>query len=78
MEKTVISKDQQDVLKVESMTQAFNSKDIDGVMSSYRAGAMVIFEPETPVADYDQLREMFLGAFTISPKFEFHRAMKSL
>ncbi|WP_181899542.1 YybH family protein [Flagellimonas nanhaiensis] len=72
MEKTVISTDQQDVLDaVESMTLAFNSKDIEGVMSSYRAGALVIFEPENPVTDHNQLREMFLGAFTISPKFEY-------
>ncbi len=72
MQKTVISEDQQDVLNaIEAMTQSFNSKDIEGVMSSYEKDAVVIFEPETPVTDFNALKEMFLGAFTLNPKFEY-------
>lgn len=72
MQTTEISKDQQDVLNaIESMTQSFNGKDIEGVMSSYQSGALVIFEPESPVTDFKQLQEMFLGAFSINPKFEY-------
>jgi ketosteroid isomerase-like protein len=72
MQTTEISKDQQDVLNaVESMTKSFNGKDIEGVMSSYQSGALVIFEPESPVTDTEQLRDMFLGAFSIDPIFEY-------
>ncbi len=72
MQTQEISKDQQDVLKaIESMTQSFNSKDIEGIMSSYQSGALVIFEPKTMVTDFKTLKEMFLGAFSINPKFEY-------
>ncbi|MEM9649651.1 MAG: DUF4440 domain-containing protein [Bacteroidota bacterium] len=72
MMKTSISKEQQEVLyAIESMTKSFNNKDIDGVMSSYEDGALVIFEPETPVRDPKILEEMFLGAFSINPQFAY-------
>ncbi|WP_165614921.1 YybH family protein [Flagellimonas flava] len=72
MMKTSISKEQQEVLyAIESMTKSFNDKDIDGVMSSYEDGALVIFEPETPVRDVKILKEMFLGAFGINPQFAY-------
>ena len=69
---TTISKDEQAVLNaVAHMTESFNSGDIEGVMSSYQADALVIFEPETRISDLKQLREMFLAAFAINPKFEY-------
>ncbi len=72
MQSTTISKEQQEVLNaVESMTKSFNSKDINGVMSSYEKGALVIFEPESPVYDHKVLREMFQAAFAINPQFEY-------
>lgn len=72
MQTKTISKDQQDVLNaIESMIQSFNNKDIEGVMASYETGALVIFEPETRVTDFKILKEMFLGAFSINPKFEY-------
>lgn len=72
MQANTISKEEQEVLTaVETMTQAFNGKDIDGVMSSYQTDALVIFEPKTPIRYSDALREMFLAAFEINPKFEY-------
>lgn len=72
MMKKTQSKAHQEVLQaIESMTHAFNNRDIKGVMSSYEDGAMVIFEPETSVTDAKVLREMFLGAFAINPQFQY-------
>ncbi|MEP3386422.1 MAG: hypothetical protein ABJN84_17790 [Flavobacteriaceae bacterium] len=72
MQTETISKEQQDVLStIESMTQSFNDKDIEGVMTSYESGALVVFEPNTKISDFTVLREMFLGAFQINPKFEY-------
>ncbi|WP_161992014.1 YybH family protein [Flagellimonas algicola] len=69
---TTISKEEQAVLgAIASMTKSFNNADIDGVMSSYQEGALVVFEPEMRVTDKKQLREMFLAAFAIKPQFEY-------
>ena len=56
---------------IETMTDAFHKGDINGVMASYESGALVNFEPETPVRDEQVLREMFQGIFQINPKFVF-------
>ena len=36
---------------VQKMTKAFHNHDIEGVMASYAPGAVVVFEPEKPIAD---------------------------
>nr|WP_299388436.1 DUF4440 domain-containing protein [Allomuricauda sp.] len=70
--KEAILQDEKAVLQaVETMTKSFNGKDIEGVMSSYHEGALVIFEPETPVRDHKTLKQMFLAAFAINPQFEY-------
>ncbi len=56
---------------IEAMTRAFENKDIKGVMSSYESEATVVFEPGAPVSDMNQVREMFIGTFSINPKFVF-------
>ncbi|WP_431128043.1 YybH family protein [Flagellimonas flava] len=69
---TTISKEEQAVLgAVASMTKSFNNADIEGVMSSYQEGALVVFEPEMRVTNKKQLRELFLAAFAIKPQFEY-------
>ena len=72
MTKTTIKTEELKVLKaVESMTEAFHNKDIEGVMASYEPTVTVVFEPEQPISDRAVLREMFLNAFMINPKFTY-------
>lgn len=67
-----MTEDQQDVLAVvERMTAAFHKGDIDGVMASYEDTATIVFEPGNPVSDPAVLREMFLGMFTMNPRFDY-------
>lgn len=64
--------EQDKVLKaVESMTSAFHKGDIDGVMNSYENAATVMFEPGVPVTDVEVIKQMFQGAFTLNPQFEY-------
>lgn len=71
-EETTMTEDQKTALsQVESMTAAFHRGDIEGVMGSYEPGATVVFEPGAPITDPAVLREMFRGAFTLNPKFEY-------
>lgn len=56
---------------VQQMTHSFHQKDIKGVMSSYENQALVVFEPENPITDRAQLKEMFQGAFSLNPKFTY-------
>ena len=56
---------------VESMTDAFNQKDIDGVLSRYEIDAAVMFEPEEKISGPAVLRQMFEGAFNLNPTFSY-------
>jgi ketosteroid isomerase-like protein len=56
---------------VETMTAAFHSADIEGVMTSYEDGATVVFEPGAPTSDPAVLKQMFQGAFTLDPQFTY-------
>lgn len=56
---------------VTTMTNAFNSRNIEGVMSSYEKGAAVMFQPKEPIRDEKMIEEMFQGAFSINPKFQY-------
>ncbi|PCK02980.1 MAG: hypothetical protein COA42_21545 [Alteromonadaceae bacterium] len=56
---------------IESMTAAFHAKDIDGVLKSYAPKANVVFEAGMPITDKSQMKEMFQGAFSIDPRFEY-------
>lgn len=56
---------------IENMTDAFHKGDIKGVMGSYEAQATVVFEPNKPASDMDQIRQMFEGAFQMNPAFAY-------
>ena len=56
---------------VEQMTQAFMAGQIDRVMQSYEPGAKVMFEPQSPVSDTDQLRTMFTAMSAANPQFTY-------
>lgn len=56
---------------VQEMTHAFHQKDIEGVMKSYEAQPLVVFEPENPITDRALLKEMFQAAFSLNPKFTY-------
>ncbi len=72
MEKLTMSDTQKDILAtVEHMTQAFHRSDIDGVMDSYEEEAVVVFEPGQPMTDPARIKEMFQGAFSLNPRFDY-------
>ncbi|MFC4218942.1 YybH family protein [Flagellimonas marina] len=56
---------------ITKMTAAFHKKDIDGIMSTYEPSAVVVFEPENPISNKKELKEMFMEAFVINPKFTY-------
>ena len=56
---------------VETMTRAFESGNIEGVMNAYEKNAKVIFEPTLHITDKSQLRQVFKGASAIKPKFTY-------
>ncbi|WP_169669589.1 YybH family protein [Flavivirga algicola] len=64
--------EQKNVLStIEKMTEAFQKKDIDRVMSCYEPNAVVVFEPETPISDTNVLQEMFTGMSMVNPIFSY-------
>jgi len=72
MKSVEFNQEEQAVLNVvETMTNAFHSKDIEGVMKSYEPNAKIVFEPQQPISDEKMLREMFKGAFTINPEYKY-------
>lgn len=67
-----MTQDQQDALAaIHTMTSAFQNNDIDGVMASYEAEATVVFEPDAPVSNADQLAQMFAGMAMVNPVFNY-------
>ena len=68
---TTISSEEEVLNTIERMTEAFQNSDIEGVMSTYEDGAIVMFEPETPISDSSLLRESFKNSFTLNPQFTF-------
>lgn len=64
---------------VKTMTDAFMAKDITAVMQSYEPGAVVAFEPGTPVSDPEVLAAMFTAMSGVNPVFDYagHEVMVS-
>ena len=56
---------------IETMTRAFNQGDIDGVMRTYEAGAVVVGQPGAPVSGELALRSMFAGFIAAKAQFSF-------
>lgn len=54
-----------------AMTDAFVKKDIDGVLATYEDSAIVMFEPQKPVTDKDNLRMAFTQFVTMNPIFTY-------
>lgn len=53
------------------MTNAFEQKDIDGVLATYEEGAIVLFEPQKPVTGKQNLRMAFTQFVTMNPVFTY-------
>jgi len=71
-ESTMMTQDEQNALAtVETMTAAFQNKDIAGVMATYESSATVAFEPGTPVSDNAVLEQMFTSMAAIDPVFNY-------
>jgi ketosteroid isomerase-like protein len=56
---------------VERMTAAFQAGDVDAVMKTYEAGAVVAFEPGHPVRDSSLMRQAFAEWCALSPRFVY-------
>lgn len=56
---------------IESMTGAFHAGDIDGVMSAYEPGAVVVFNPDSPESDAAAIRAAFSEFFALGPNFTY-------
>lgn len=71
-ESKAMTQDEQDALRtIETMTAAFESKDIAAVMSTYESSATVLFEPGTPISDHTVLEQMFTGMAAANPVFDY-------
>jgi uncharacterized protein (TIGR02246 family) len=57
---------------IEQMTAAFHKGDIDGILKTYEAGAVVLGEPGAPVRGEAGLRAMFAGFIAAKAHFTFH------
>ncbi|MEB2778677.1 DUF4440 domain-containing protein [Algoriphagus sp. D3-2-R+10] len=56
---------------IEKMVTSFQSKDIDGVLSTYESNAIVMFEPQIPVQGKDNLRLAFTEFVGFNPQYSF-------
>lgn len=67
-----MSQDEQNALAaIETMTMAFQNKDLSSVMASYESPATIVFEPGVPVADPVQMKQIFGEMALIDPIFEY-------
>jgi ketosteroid isomerase-like protein len=56
---------------IETMVAAFQGKEIDGVLSTYEKNAVVMFEPQQPVAGKEMLRKAFSELVGFNPQYTF-------
>lgn len=56
---------------IDAMTSAFAAHDLDGIMSAYEPGAVVVGEPGAPVSGTPALRDLFRQFIALDPKFTF-------
>ena len=56
---------------IEKMVDAFQNKNIDGVLAAYEADAMVMFEPQKPVAGKEMLKTVFSQFVGMNPQYTF-------
>ncbi len=66
------NEEQKNVLStIEKMVIAFEKKDIDGVLTTYEAGAAVMFEPQKPVYGKGNLGAAFSEFVGMNPQYTF-------
>lgn len=56
---------------IDTMVAAFAAHDIDGILKTYEAGAVVVGQPGVPASGIPALRELFAQFIAIDPKFTF-------
>lgn len=56
---------------IERMVAAFEKKDIAGVLETYEADAIVMFEPQKPVQGKETLRAVFTQFVGMNPQYTF-------
>lgn len=56
---------------IERMVSAFEKKDIDGVLKTYEADAIVMFEPQKPAQGKEMLRVLFTEFVKMNPEYTF-------
>ena len=74
-QQTSTAQDEQNILQfIENMAKAFENRDVQAIMDCYVAQPLVVMQPELPVTNRQQLRDMFseLVANPEGPKFEFY------
>lgn len=56
---------------IEKMVDAFQNKNIDGVLSAYEPDAIVMFEPQKPVSGKEVLKTVFSQFVGMNPQYTF-------
>ncbi len=56
---------------IQRMVAAFEKKDISGVLATYEANAIVMFEPQKPVQGKETLRTVFTQFVGMNPQYTF-------
>ena len=54
---------------IESMGRCYGQGDIEGVMTAYEPGAVVLFEPGVPTQGTQSLASAFLASLAVAPPF---------
>jgi uncharacterized protein (TIGR02246 family) len=71
-EKTTMTAEETAVLTVvTAMTEAFQAGDIAGVMETYEARPLVMFEPGVAITDRAQIQQRFTGFAAAKPVFTY-------
>ncbi len=56
---------------IERMVNAFEHKDIKGVLDTYEKNAIVMFEPGKPISGHENLRQAFTEFVKFDPEYTF-------
>jgi len=56
---------------INKMASSYNSRDIEAVMKTYEASAVVLFEPGSPVSGATAIKTAFDGSLAVNPHFDF-------
>ncbi|OJW83263.1 MAG: hypothetical protein BGO69_19335 [Bacteroidetes bacterium 46-16] len=73
METNFNAEEQRVYSTIETMVNAFQKKDISGVLATYEENAIVMFEPQKPISGKENLRIAFKQFSEMNPTFTFSR-----